>query len=872
MKTSLFHSRILRVYLLCLPAITAQPSTCLGQGTTFTYQGRLNDAASLASGIYDLRFTIFDALAGGNAVAGPVTNAATGVTNGLFTVTLDCGGSVFDGSARWLEIGARTNGGGAFTTLAPRQQLTATPYAITASDVTGANIARLTVPNTTVQATGHPVVTSGFVTSAVVDNPGSGYLSAPQVSVFGTGSGAIITSTISNGTVVSLTVQNAGSGYSNSATLLIAAPPSNAAQTFASSNYFSGVNMLTNALNIISGDGSGLTGVWRTDGNTSVKIPTTDFVGRLDNQPLEFRVNNQRALRILPTTNNIPNIIAGFSNNAVAVSATGATISGGGQPTLPNQIRASLSTIAGGSGNTISNSADGSFISAGFLNCITSNYFASIGGGGGNIIGVSPASLYIGPSGPLGNTIAGGFNNAIGNNSGAGVIPTVGYKHGNTIGGGSDNIITTNAIYATIPGGAGNTAAGNFSFAAGEGANALHDGAFVWADSQGPDFSSTAANQFLIRASGGVGIGTASPQGELHVNGNTVLQGLVTPSAAAATNLLNIGSGVTADGFRNGISFYEGGTATAMSFGYDGVGGAAQNALRIYHTSGSPLFTFQANGNLGVGTTNPLTVFHAVDTGDAQISIQSADTNGHRWALQSSGVSGSIALDGSFQIVDRTLNKPRLYIGTNGNVGVGTTVSQVPLTIRATGSAIEWLTLTSTNDTARWQLNEFGGGLNFAQSSVTDGRLFLANNGNAGVGTINPTNKLHVAGGISATAFVNTSDRNAKENFQPVTPRDVLDKVATLPIMTWNYKQMRDGRHMGPTAQDFHAAFGLGGSDKTITTVDPDGVALAAIQGLNDKFEVGSRKSDDRIRRLETENAELKKRLEKLEQLIVPQK
>jgi len=132
--------------------------------------------------------------------------------------------------------------------------------------------------------------------------------------------------------------------------------------------------------------------------------------------------------------------------------------------------------------------------------------------------------------------------------------------------------------------------------------------------------------------------------------------------------------------------------------------------------------------------------------------------------------------------------------------------------------------------------------------------MAISTNGNVGIGTSTPTNKLHVIGGVSATAFVTTSDRNAKENFASVSPLEVLNKVTTLPIQTWNFKDMKDGRHMGPMAQDFYSAFHLGSSDTTITTVDPDGVALAAIQGLNEK--------------LEKENAELKARLDKLEQLI----
>jgi len=108
------------------------------QGTAFTYQGRLNDGLNPASGVYDLRFTIYDTPANGTSVGGPLTSAATTVSNGLFTVTLDFGAGVFDGNPRWLEIGVRTNGSlDAYSTLISRQPLTPSPYAITAGNVTG---------------------------------------------------------------------------------------------------------------------------------------------------------------------------------------------------------------------------------------------------------------------------------------------------------------------------------------------------------------------------------------------------------------------------------------------------------------------------------------------------------------------------------------------------------------------------------------------------------------------------------------------------------------------------------------------------------------------------------------------------------------
>jgi hypothetical protein len=106
------------------------------QGTAFTYQGRLGDAGQPAGGTYDLTFALFNAAAGGGQVGSTITVPTTVVTNGLFLAVLDFGGN-FPGADRWLEISVRTNGAVAFTTLAPRQKLTAAPYAITAGNLSG---------------------------------------------------------------------------------------------------------------------------------------------------------------------------------------------------------------------------------------------------------------------------------------------------------------------------------------------------------------------------------------------------------------------------------------------------------------------------------------------------------------------------------------------------------------------------------------------------------------------------------------------------------------------------------------------------------------------------------------------------------------
>jgi hypothetical protein len=138
------------------------------------------------------------------------------------------------------------------------------------------------------------------------------------------------------------------------------------------------------------------------------------------------------------------------------------------------------------------------------------------------------------------------------------------------------------------------------------------------------------------------------------------------------------------------------------------------------------------------------------------------------------------------------------------------------------------------------------------------------NGGKVGIGTGEPTNLLQVGASTSpaycnGTTWVNGSDRNSKEGFTAIDPGAVLEKVSALPITEWKYKVDADGfRHIGPVAQDFHAAFGLNGGDDThISTVDEGGVALAAIQGLNEK-----------LNEKDAEIKQLKQRLDKLEQLI----
>jgi len=170
----------------------------------------------------------------------------------------------------------------------------------------------------------------------------------------------------------------------------------------------------------------------------------------------------------------------------------------------------------------------------------------------------------------------------------------------------------------------------------------------------------------------------------------------------------------------------------------------------------------------------------------------------------------------------------------------------------------------------------FTGGIGFYVNGTGIGNRFATNevmriqNGRVGIGTNAPTTLLQVGSATcNGTTWANSSDRNAKENFQPVDPLDVLRALVSLPISHWNYRTDAAATHLGPVAQDFHAAFALNGADDThITTIDEEGVALAAIQGLNQKLDAGNRSSEIRMQKLEAENAELKRTVAELKQMV----
>jgi len=430
------------------------------------------------------------------------------------------------------------------------------------------------------------------------------------------------------------------------------------------------------------------------------------------------------------------NVIGGARNNVIGAGFVGATISGGGgwqnSSSKPDSVVGDFGTVGGGNSNTagdratvsggIENRAMGqaSAIGGGQKN-ETENYAASIGGGYNNRAGYS-------------SSVAGGENNQAN-----GYAASIGGGNQNvatgsqaTIGGGYQN--EAPGQNSAVPGGSENTAAGGYSFAAGQGAKANHSGTFVWADSANSGaaipFASTDENQFLIRASGGVGIGTNAPANQLSVSGNADISGYLGLGTDTPARLLHIRGD--------------------------------QGVIRVDRE--------EAQGATSI-------LLHQYDAGTPDVAWKSFAIN-----VDADGVNDGVlkiqdlqsAVGGGGTIYDR------LTIANNGFVALNTTSTTYPLQVGTGGSN--------------------GGGAHLTTGGV----------------------------------WTDASSRTFKTNFENVDSHDILERLAALPIATWEYKDSDEGRHMGPVAEDFHEAFGLGDNERYISGTDARGVSMAAIQGLYD--------------------------------------
>ncbi|MEM7291029.1 MAG: tail fiber domain-containing protein, partial [Pseudomonadota bacterium] len=150
-------------------------------------------------------------------------------------------------------------------------------------------------------------------------------------------------------------------------------------------------------------------------------------------------------------------------------------------------------------------------------------------------------------------------------------------------------------------------------------------------------------------------------------------------------------------------------------------------------------------------------------------------------------------------------------------------------------------------------------------SGASNNTIYVGVNGSVGIGTTTPTATLHIEGDLHVTGnLTQASDRNLKENIIAADNQAVLDQLLEIPVYYWNYTaDERDTTHLGPMAQDFHASSQLG-SDTTISNLDINGALIASVQALHTELE----NKDAEIETLTAENDELKARLEALEAAV----
>ena len=198
----------------------------------------------------------------------------------------------------------------------------------------------------------------------------------------------------------------------------------------------------------------------------------------------------------------------------------------------------------------------------------------------------------------------------------------------------------------------------------------------------------------------------------------------------------------------------------------------------------------------------------------------------------------------------------RVSIGGNGFVGINNSNPQAALDIDGN--------IMLTSGGAQRRIDASG------RLLIQSGETLYLNpfSGLVSVGGGGGPGNLFVVGKTTTSTLELTSDRNQKQDFQPASKADILAKVAALPVTTWAYTNSPTVRHLGPMAQDFKAAFDLGEDDKHIGAGDGIGVALAAIQGLNEKLEAEVQAKDAEIAALKKQLAGVTSELADVKQTV----
>ncbi len=557
------------------------PGRAADIGTAFTYQGSLENGSGPVTDTCDFQFQLYDAAAGGNLKGtNPQAKPGVAVDAGVFTVNdLDFGASGIDGTARWLEIKVCCPSACAPTLLSPRVKLNPAPHALA---LPGLRTEQQPFGNPPNLIGGFAGNFSGNFWGNTISGGGEAGDENKTTSMFDTVGGG-------RGNQAGNAI-----GDLNGLFATVSGGAGNVAGAWGTTVGGGEVNKVYDRDGTIGGGQSNLAGI--DDANIDNQAYATVSGGQTNHA---FAAHATIGGGNQNTTYDNFNTISGGQDNQVGngdgdqTNQQWASIGGG----LGNAGVGDGSTIAGGIfnkafeiGTTIGggreNEAKGiaSTIAGGRVN-IADGFASAIGGGDSN-------NIY-----DARGTIGGGTFNQAGGDDGdpsTAESATVGggwsckaFAAYSTVGGGYGNWVRGD--YSTIPGGNGNYVTGDYSFAAGYGAFAEYDGAFVWADSTSTGFAASGPNQFLILASGGVGVGTNAPLAQLHSVADGVFESPIFGEQTAATSDVAgvYGSHQVTDHYGigvKGVSRYIGVEGQAVSDGttpavtYYGVYGSASGA------------------------------------------------------------------------------------------------------------------------------------------------------------------------------------------------------------------------------------------------------------------------------------------------------
>jgi hypothetical protein len=373
------------------------------------------------------------------------------------------------------------------------------------------------------------------------------------------------------------------------------------------------------------------------------------------------------------------------------------------------------------------------------------------------------------------------------------------------------------------------TALGGFTTASADSSTAMGNSTTASGASSTAMGSGTTASAF---ASTALGWSTAASGAHSTATGNS--------TTASGANSFAIGASTRASGTNStamGASTTASGTDSTALGDFTTATGSDSTAMGIRTTASGSAST--AMGNLTTASGESSTAMGAITTAAGRYSsamgFQSTASGDNSTAIGTSlsAAGGASVVMGVRAATTTTGNGSFVYgdQSTGQSGSVVTSISPNQFLVRASGGAVFW----STPDTVY----------------PTSPGVILFHN---------------------TSAWSSLSDVNSKENFGDVADEEVLSRIARMPVRQWNYKAQGAAiRHMGPTAQDFHAAFGLGEDPRRISTIDADGVALAGVRALESRTrELRGEGSALRaqVEALTRENDDLRARLARLEALL----